>query len=327
MNKISLGRAWSNAVGFFAGAGGAHAIILIVIGILVPALLQWGLFGATMATMMNPAAMMGGGFSSGMAGGLGIVAVIGYILSIGSYFASWRQGLEPGEGIGSALSYGMIMGAITVVALIALAVLVALVAGLLSPWLAIIFVPIFLVLLMSVFPAFGGLFAVAMVLLSVVGGALFAAMLGRGGLGGEAGAGGGLVFLFLLVGVLMLWLGARLSCVAPYLASIRSLNLLAGIRASWAMTAASQWAIMGYFLLIGLVLLVLLFIVGLVSAAGVAGSIQSNPGALAENAGGLGIGMVVVGLLYSIPMAYVAVALPGGIFKELNDSDAASTFA
>lgn len=284
MNRISISQAWDSATSFFSGQAANHAIALIGVGIVIPFVLQFVLGGGT--AMVDPT---GASASVGFAavGALAIVlGLLNYVLQTGSYFASWRIGLTNGaEPLGSALGYGLIAS---------------------LPILGLLFV------IITIFGIIGFL---------LFGGALMT-MMGGGQPSPESIATGGvtMLLLFPVFLFLALWLGARFCCTGPIMADQRSYNIIGALGGSWRMTAASQWKIMGYFVLIGIILSVLVMIVGMVAGVSMfaAGGVPS--------AGSM-VGLVVGVILLSIPMAYLQVAVPAGIYRALGAGDTSSVFA
>lgn len=279
MNKISIGQAWSYATSFFAGQGANHAIALIGVGIFLPLILQFALGGGAMMT--DPMSFVSGGGVAAMGGLMMLTSLVNYILQTGSYFASWRIGLSNGsEPLGSALTFGVI------------AALPALLLG----------IVVVLVLVLIGFVMFGSALAPMMMAEQ------------------PSAAGGGLMLLLMLLFFLfVIWLGARFCCTGPVMADQRTYNVLTGLGESWRMTAASQWKIFAYFLLIGVALVVLLMILGMI--VGVSMFAGGTPGA------GSIIGIVIGAMLLSIPMAYLQVGVPAGIYRALGGRSQADVFA
>lgn len=284
MNKISIGQAWSYATGFFAGQGVSHAIALIGVGIVVPLILQFALGGG--AVMTDPMSLATGGGVAAMGGLMVLLSLLNYILQTGSYFASWRIGLTGGaEPVGSALAYGVV------------AALPALLVG----------IAVVIILVLIGFVVFGSALAPAMIS-------------GQPSQGAMAGTGILLLLLMPLFLLFLVWLAARFCCTGPVMADRRSFNVLTGLGESWRMTAASQWRIFGYFLLIGLAFFVLFLILGMIVGVSMfaGGGVPS---------GGSMIGLIVGALLLSIPMAYLQVGVPAGIYRALGGRSQADVFA
>jgi hypothetical protein len=284
MNRISIGQAWSYATSFFAGQGVNHAIVLIGVGMFVPLILQLVMGGGAM--MADPMAMAGGGGFAAMGLLAILISLINYMLQTGSYFASWRIGLTSGaEPLGSALGYGLIAA-----------------------------LP---VLLLSV---------VIVIILAAIGFLIFGSALAPMLMGGQpseaALASSGMLILALmpLFFLFLLWLAARFCCTGPAMADRRTFNVLTGLGESWRMTAASQWKIFAYFILLGLALFIIFLILGMIVGV----SIFAGGGA---PSGGSMIGIVVGALLLGIPMAYLQVGVPAGIYRALGQGSQSDVFA
>lgn len=274
MNRISISQAWSHATSFFAGQGVNHAVVLIGLGVVAPLVMQFALGGGT--AMADPASFASGGGMAALGALAFLIGVANYILQTGSYFASWRIGLtNGGEPLGSAIGYGLIAA----LPVLLLGIIMVVVLGLLA------------------FLAFGS---------------ALAPMLMGGQPSQAAVASSGLLLLALMpiAFLFFLWLAARFCCMGPVMADSRSFNVLVGLGESWRMTAASQWKIMGYFVLLGIALLAVLMVLGMfvgvsMFAGGGAPSAESM------------IGIMAGTLLLSIPMAYLQVGVPAGIYRAL----------
>lgn len=285
MNRISISEAWSYATGFFTGQAVQHAIVLIGVGIAAPLILQLLLGGG--ATMFDPAAMAEN--SAGLVAAMGatgvLLGIVNYVLQTGSYFASWRIGLtNGGEPVGAALGYGMIAS----LPVLLLAVVVVLLLGIIG------------------FLFFGS----ALTTLASGGEPSSSALMGIG------------VAFFLIAPLFLLflvWLAARLCCTGPYMADQRSYNVLAALGASWRMTAASQWKIFAYFILLGVALIVIFMILGMIVGVSL----------LAGGAPGTGsmLGLIIGAILLSVPMAYLQVGVPAGLYRALGGTNRSDVFA
>lgn len=283
MNRISISQAWSYTTSFFNGQGVNHAIVLVGIGIVVPLILQFLLGNG--ATMLDPATMAESG--TGMMAAMGatgvLLSLVNYVLQTGSYFASWRIGLtNGGEPVGSAIGYGLIAA----FPVLLLAIAIVFVLGILG----------FL------------LFGSALMTMATGGEPSGAALMGLGAT----------IFLVLPLFLLfMTWLAARFCCTGPYMADQRSFNVLAGLGASWRMTAASQWKIFGYFILLGIALIVIFMILGMV--VGVTAMAGGAPGSM--------LGLIVGAIVLSVPMAYLQVGVPAGLYRALGGTSTSEVFA
>lgn len=284
MNRISINQAWAYATSFFGDQHANHAILLIGVGIGGPLLLSILTGGASAGAMVTPDQLASGAAIGAISALAILAALIGYILQSGSYFASWRMGLEPGEEtIGSALGYGLVAALPVLLVSLGFLLLIGILAGM------------------------------------VFGAALFPMLLGNSSQAMSTGT-AGLVLLALPVFLaLLLWLAARFCCMGPVMAASRSLNPLSALAESWRMTAASQWKLMGYFVLIFIVVIILSMIVGMV--AGV--SMLASGGSVT----GLSTGALIIGALLSIPTAYLTVAVPAGIYQALGGTNAGEVFS
>ncbi|MDK2761078.1 MAG: hypothetical protein KYX64_06930 [Sphingopyxis sp.] len=156
----------------------------------------------------------------------------------------------------------------------------------------------------------------------VVFGSALAPMLtgGQPSPGAAVGSGALMLLLLLLFVIFLLWLSARFCCTGPVMADKRTFNVLTGLGDSWRMTSASQWKIFGYFLLIGLVIFVISLILGLIVG------VSMFAGGGAPGAGSI-VGIMVGALLLSIPMAYLQVGIPAGIYRALGGQSSSDVFA
>ena len=338
MRQFSLGSAWTSGTAFITREPANHAIILIGIGVAAPLLLQLVLLGGPTG-MMNPATLGQGAMTgaAGLAGAFLLVSVLGYILQTGSYFASWRIGLAQGETAGGAIVYGLIAGLLAIVVVVALLMVLGLIVGGVamsaagSPGAApggaailIIFglmVPMlifFATLYTTMMAAFSVIMLFMLLLLT-----LFGASFGASDALPWAGAAAGMVGLVgLLLVALLFWLTARFSCATSIMADRKSLNFFGAMSESWRLTAPHQWRILAYLALLGV-----LAGIGLVVISGVAG--VSMMGSVANGgAPEMGVTAIIMSLLFGIPLAYLTVLVPAGIYRELAGTvSAAEVFA
>lgn len=286
MNRISISQAWAYTTSFFSDQHANHAIALIGVGIVGATVIQLLLGGGAVA--MDPATLASGAGAMAALGATAfLVGIIGYILQSGSYFASWRMGLAPGqETIGSALGYGMIASLPVLLVTIAFILVIGLVLG-------------------------------------VLFGTAFIPLLTGGQPSPESAAGSaGLILLAMPVFfAFFLWIAARFCVMGPIMAAGRSFNPLPALAESWRMTAASQWKLMGYFVLLFIVAMIISMIIGLVFgvSAFIGGGAPGSDGSFAVFA--------ILGALASIPLAYLYVGIPAGIYKALGGGDRADIFA
>ncbi len=244
MKNFTIGEAWSQGMAFLS----AHfrmILIYVAAGVLIPQILQLAILGGSMDQLFNPQAMMANGgdpmaMFAGLGAGFFLIAIVGNIIQSASYYAAWRHGMSNGtEEPAGAVLYGLGAGAMSLLAQIALVVLLVIVIAL----------PIGL----------------------LVG-------FGAAGGGSPAAMGGLALVLVPLLLVFFLWIAARLSCLGPAMADARSINPLYGITTSWQLTRASQWSIVGYLVVLMVAALVLFMVVGLVAGIGMAGAMAAGGG-------------------------------------------------
>lgn len=317
MDSFRWGKAWSLGYGFIAGRALTHAIVLIGIGILIPFALQFALTGGPAA---RPNALLinqvGPGTAAAMGGTLLALMVVALILQSGSYFTSWRLGLGH-SSLGGALGYGLPAGLMAVAVLAALGILIAgTVFQVGTAGAAILLV---LALLIPMLAAMAAYFTVAVAVVAVGFAAMLTLTMVMGAATGEVGmaatmvGGSGVVAVVILIlCAVTLWLAARLCCTTSVMAERKSFNLIAAFKASWELTWEEQWSIMRYLALIGLGLALLYGAVEVAIVAS-AGAYFGAPNGTAASAG-----VTLAGIAVSIPLAFLTVMIPAGIYRELN---------
>ena len=325
MDYFSIRGAWGHGLGFFSGRLRLHALVLIGIGLIPAYALQFAvgsqpgdlppeLFGA-----MGP----GGSPVTGVAGG--VTVILGYIFQTGSYFASWRLGLSREASPADAIGYGMLAGFMAIaacVALVAVGVVGAVSIGWSGAWLVAAF--LILIPLAIAMAAFYTLFAallatgaaLVLVLAMIVG-----AITGEVGLAATMTGGSGMITVVLLVmSVILLWLAARFSCATSIMAERRGFNLIAAIRLSWQLTLEDQWAITRYLAMIAAVLAVIILLLAAAAGVGAAAFVEAG-GEVPARSQALGI---LIALILGVPLAFLAVMIPAGIYRDLNRASTAA---
>ena len=317
MNQFSLGGAWSKGVGLFSGEAAKQAMILIGLGIAAPFIIQFALVGGTSGLVNSPLVSGPSGLMAvAGAGGVVLLAMaIGYVLQVGSFFASWRLGLARNETLVGAIAYGLPAAVVVIVGTVLAAAALGFVftqIGALGAFLLIVAVLILFAMLYTLVAATLAVTIFVMLLLAMIlgvtmGQAGFAATL--------VGGYGFMAVIAILLSILLLWLAARFSCTAAVMADRKSFNPFAAMAESWRLTAYDQFRVMLYLGLIGLVLAIVLAVGAVAIGVGFASSFQGGaPPAL-------GIGALILGLIVGIPFAYLTVLLPGGIYRELAAPD------
>lgn len=293
MTKMSIGAAFSETFAFLK-ANWQQMLLWIGGALVVVGLLGYLFLGSTFSAMAlapNDPSLIMGAF-----GKIFLFALIAAIILYGVSMLIWRGGLHPGETpnfawafqAGPAFAFGMFV------------VMVA----------AYILVFIVMFILTLIFgAALGGM------------GALSPSALESGAAGA---VGGGAIFLMIIlyiaVIVFMLWVQARFSVAGPVMADRLTRNPVTGLGESWRLTGASQWAIVGFYLL---------FTIGIFIYALIAGMIFG--GILGAIAGGSVVGailtMIVMAAAVYLPMIMISFSMPIGIYRALAPRASGDVFA
>lgn len=325
MEDFRFGRAWSLGYRFLADKPLQQAILIIGVGIILPFLLQLALLGTL---LINSGAAARAMPAAGAFGAFAVTAVT-YVLQAAGACASWRFGLGREKSLGGALIFGLPAGLmLTVISVMAFAVSAATftqIAG--NPGLGLIIGVVAAVPAMIALASFATVIA-AMIALgtSLVLILIMALGAATGNIGMAAtlvGGSGAVVVGLIALSAVLLWLTARLSCTTSIMAARKSFNLFAAARDSWVLTWGDQWAILRYLALIGLCLVMVLFAGAI--AVGAAAAAMLNFGSVLASASGLG---VLAGLAIVIPLGFLGVMIPAGIYRTLEtSSDDAAIFA
>lgn len=321
MNDFNIGRAWSLGFDFIRRAPAGHAILLIVIGAIVPVVVQLALVGGT-AALTNPAMMGSAAPQMLAAGGIGMLAAmaIGYVFQTGAYFGSWRLGLTRGTDVGGAIGYGLAVGVGVVLLGIVIAAITFALFQVLGAWALLVLVILLLPLFAALYSLMIAIMCVMMLFAAVIAG-VFGAALGSAAPTSEILAGGlvGAVIMILLA-LFFLWVTARFCCTAPAMAHRGSFNFVEALGESWQITSRSQGSIMLYYVVVGLALGVFFLIFGVLIAAVAMGGMAAGAGAPQ-----IGIGAIVMSVLMSVVLGYISVLIPAGIYRALQpDIDASA---
>ena len=291
MNKMSIGAAFSETFAFLK-ANWVQMLTWIVGAVVVLGLLGYLMLGSTITTMA-----MSAGDPSAVMGAMGRLFLFGVLAAVVLYAACmliWRSGLYPGEApnFGWALQAGPAFAFGMLVVFIAIYLLVIIIG--------FIFVLIF-----------GAAFAGA--------GGFSPSALESGTLGG--GAMVLMVIFYLAMLVFFLWVFGRLSVAGPVMADRLTRNPVTGITESWRMTAASQWSIVGFYVLIFILSIVYGFVVGMVFGGIMGAAMSGEPGV------GAFISMIVMALVVFVPQLLLSFAMPIGIYRAIAPKASADVFA
>lgn len=328
MNPFSMSGAWFSGFRFIAGRAAPHALVLIGIGVVAPFLLQYALVGEPLGTT-NTALMGQAATGPGLAAGtMTLLAMaLSYVLQTASYFASWRLGFGADRSLAGPILYGLAGGLLAVAVVVAVGSLAGLGAWRFgSPGVGFLTVLIVLIPLIAVVALFYTITAVlvaAAVSLLLSGAMVFGMITGQVGLAATlVGGDGGVVVLLLVLSAVLIWLAARLSCTTCVMADRKSFNLIAAIRESWRLTWDEQWAIVRYLALVGLGLALVTFALIVAVGAGASAMLEKQAGPE------LAIGTVILSLIAAVPLAFLTVMVPAGIYRELAGSaETADVFA
>ncbi|MGR4892076.1 hypothetical protein ACIPPQ_13705 [Sphingopyxis sp. LARHCG72] len=293
MTKMSIGAAFSETFAFLK-ANWQQMLLWVGGALVVVGLLGYLFLGSTFSAMAlapnDPSLVMGA------IGKIFLFALIAAVILYGVSMLIWRGGLHPGEApnfawafqAGPAFAFGMFV-------------------VMLAAYILIFIVMFILTLIFGA--ALGGM------------GALSPSALESGAAGA---VGGGAIFLMIIlyiaVIVFMLWVQARFSVAGPVMADRLTRNPVTGLGESWRLTGASQWSIVGFYLL---------FTIGIFIYALIAGMIFG--GILGAIAGGSVVGailtMIVMAAAVYLPMIMISFSMPIGIYRALAPRASGDVFA
>ena len=317
MDNFSIGGAWTQGYRFVAQGTAVHFLILVLIGIAAPLGLQYAIIGAPIDA--SPSPMTSGANVMQMAGAPTVLLTLAltHLLQAGSYFASLRFGFDAARAPAGAVVYGLTAGFIAVL-VIAIGYALAYFMGLafLTPGtvvLAIVFLALPLVVVYALFFLAAAIMAAATIIVLLAYLFVYGAVMGYPELVLIPFGGSGLIVVVMLVlSYLLFWLAARFSCVLPLMAERGDVNVFAAMAESWRLTSDEQWRITRYLALVG-------FGVAL-AVIGISLAIGASTGELMRG-GTLGVegsaGELVLRLLFGIPLAFLSVMLPAGIYRRL----------
>jgi hypothetical protein len=328
MNAFNMAAAWRLGFRVVAEHWLAIGAILIGLGIAAPFALQYALLGEPVGLVNQSVYGVSLTDTTLLKKPLVLLAMaLGYALQTWSYFASLRLGLGAGRSPVGALLFGLAAGLLAAPVIAGTHVLAELGGrALFEPEMAILSVLVFLLPLGFVFVLFyltQVVMVAAGVMLTMALGMIYGAATGEVGLAATmAGGIGGIAVLLLVLGGVLVWLAARLSCVTPLMADRNSLNPIAAIRESWRLTMDDQGVITLYLALVGIVM-ALLVVGGSIALGG-------NGSAILRDQAGPGFGPLSAWprLLLAIPFAVLTVMVPAGIYRQLTrDEISAEVFA
>jgi len=290
MHKMSIGAAFSETFAFLK-ANWTQMLIYIGGALVLLGILGYLMLGSTFAAMASPTADPSVAF--GAVGSIFLFALLAAIILYAACMLVWRGGLHPGEApnFGWALQAGPAFAFGMFVVMIAAYVVI----------LVISFV------LMLIFGAAFGL-----------GGGLSPDALQSGAVGG--GAIVLLVLFYIAILLFMLWVQARFSVAGPVMADRLTRNPVTGLSESWRLTGASQWVIVGFYVLFTLMTVAYMFVVGLV-LGGIMGAMMGGSGF------GSIVALIISAIVIYLPLLLISFSIPVGIYRALSPKAASDVFA
>lgn len=289
MAKMSIGAAFSETFAFIK-ANWTQMLLWIGGAVVVCGLLGFLMIGSVIQSMM-----MSAGDPSAMIAGMSRFALFGILAGVILYAVCmliWRSGLHPGEApnfgwalqAGPAFAFGMLVVMI-------------------GAYILVIIVSLILALVFGA--AIGG------------AGGFSPAALESGALGGGAIA---LIFVYYIaVLVFFLWIQSRLSVAGPVMADRLTRNPMTGISESWRITQASQWTIVGFYVIFTILSIIYGMVAGMIFG-GIMGAMAGG------SATGAIISMIVMALVVYVPLLLVSFAMPVGVYRALAPRASADVF-
>ncbi len=316
MDSFSIRGAWTLGFRIIAARPLWHALILLGLGVAAPLALQYALAGGPLETVNLGRVGPDPYGNPWLVDRPVILAVllIGYVLQVGSYFASWRLGF--GGTLGGAMVYGLLAGLLAVV-IVAAARFAGeyasrLVANPESWFLAALFFLLPLLFVAAFFFVTQAVMFAATVVLLLAFAMAYGAINGSIGLAATlVGGDGSIAVLLLVLGGLLFWLAGRLSCATSIMAERRSFNILAAARDSWRLTLDDQAAITRYLFMVGAAMALLVILAGIATGGGTSAIPRGGVGYTFDTA------TLIPRLLLAIPFAFLTVMVPAGIYRQL----------
>lgn len=320
MDDFTYRGAWAHGFRFVARGTVVHFLILVLIGIAAPLGVQYALAGAPIDAASSP---MTSGLSMMQTLGAPVILLaiaLVHILQAGSYFAALRFGFAGAGGPVGAIGFGLVAGFIATL-IIAAGYLVAIfgaraISGPETVEVAVFVLLFPLILVYSLFFISQAIMAAATIIATLLFLFVYGAIQGYPELAAMAfGGSGAITVIMLVLSGLLFWLAARFSCVTAVMARGGNLNVFAAIGESWRMTSDEQGSITGYLALVGFAIGVTVIGVSLAVGFGTGGLMRGG------NLGVDGTGELVLRVLFGIPLAFLSVMLPAGIYRQLSGGE------
>lgn len=290
MHKMSIGAAFSETFAFLK-ANWTQMLIYIGGALVLLGILGFLMLGSTFAAMASPTADPSEAF--GALSSIFLFALLAAIILYAACMLVWRSGLHPDEApnfgwalqAGPAFAFGMFVVMI-------------------AAYLVIIVISFVLMLI------FGAAFG--------LGGGLSPDALQSGAVGG--GAIVLLVLFYIAILLFMLWVQARFSVAGPVMADRLTRNPVTGLSESWRLTGASQWAIVGFYVVFTLGTVAYMFVVGLV-LGGIMGAAMGGSGF------GSIVALIISAIVIYLPLLLISFSMPVGIYRAISPKAASDVFA
>ena len=316
MESFTIGGAWRAGYRFVGRGLVIQFLILVLIGIAAPLGLQYALIGAPLDAASSP--ITGGQAMMQMAGVPTVLLTIAlsHMLQAGSFVAALRFGFSRARAPVGAILFGLAAGFVaTLVVAAGYAIALFGARGIASPEtveLAVTILILPLVVVYSLFFISQAIMAAATIVSTLLFLLVYGLMNGYPELAAMAFGGSGLLTVMMLVmSLLLFWLAARFSCVTALMAQRRILNIFTAIRDSWQLTADEQGAIFRYLALVGFSIGLLVLGATLAVGTGMGGLLRGG------NLGADSTGEIVLRLVFGIPLSFLSVMLPAGIWRQL----------
>jgi hypothetical protein len=280
---MSIGAAFSETFAFLK-ANGMQMLMWVGGALILVGILGYLLLGSTFSAMAmapNDPSLVMGGFGKIM-----LFALVAAVIFYGVSMLIWRGGMYPGEApnfawafqAGPALAFGMFV------------VMIA----------ANIMVTIVMFILMLIFgAALGGM------------GAFSPGALESGGFGA---IGGGaivlVVILYIAMFIFLLWVQGRFMVAGPVMAERLTRNPVTGLGESWRLTGPSQWAIVGFYLLFAIGVILYIIIAAMI-VGGIIGAIAGG------SAAGTALSVIVMAALVYLPIITISFSMPVGVYRAI----------
>jgi hypothetical protein len=316
VDAFTIGGAWRAGYRFVSHGFVIQFLILVVIGIAAPLGLQYALIGVPLDAASSPLTGGQAMMQSAEVPAVLLAVALSHMLQAGSFVAALRFGFSRERSPVGAILFGLAAGFVALVVVAAgYAIAIFGARAIASPAtveLAVIMLILPLVVVYSLFFISQAIMAAATIVSTLLFLLIYGLSMGYPGLAAMAFGGSGLLTVMMIVmSILLFWLAARFSCVTALMAQRPTLNVFAAIRDSWQLTADEQGAIFRYLALVGFSIALLVLGATLAVGTGMGGLMQGGSLGADSTSG------IVLRVLFGIPLAFLSVMLPAGIWRQL----------